>query len=189
VNAAPMCNITVVTKGNSSPNGPLAGHLITIIQIVDSMKDRIVIGNFNDSAVGKNPFHALVENTPVDSSPEVIAHEETAAQQVLAYSLGLGIRQIPLAHEHRIKPGIVEDVVFVLNIDRLFYRSHLESRPAPHSLKKMPVRARIIVRPTRVSCSPIPTCVTETRIGNGRIHQARKDPLGLLVVVRWQRNL
>ena len=44
-------------------------------------------------------------------APEIVEHEEAAAQQILAERLGLGVGQFPVAHFAGCKPGPIVDIV------------------------------------------------------------------------------
>jgi hypothetical protein len=44
-------------------------------------------------------------------APEIVHHQETAAQQILAQSLDFGVAQTPPTGLGRIDPGIVEEPV------------------------------------------------------------------------------
>ena len=51
---------------------------------------------------------------------EIVSHEKTATEQVVAKFIHLRIGQVPLTFVGRIDPGPVEDVVSVVEIHRLF---------------------------------------------------------------------
>ena len=66
------------------------------------------------SAIGvvrENAFHRPAEHFPLLVAPEIVDHQESAAQQVLAQPRGFGVAQTPPAGLRGIDPGIVEEAV------------------------------------------------------------------------------
>ena len=80
-------------------------------------------------------------------------------------------------------------IVAVIQAHRLFYRTCLQSRQAPHRIQKVPVRARVIVRPTGMPRSPVPAGMAEARVWNRWIHQPRENPFRFVGKIGRQRNL
>src|SRR3954453_8278456 len=54
----------------------LPWDLITLVEVIDGMENRIRIGDLDDRAIRKGPPHALFEDLPLDSSVEVVRHKE-----------------------------------------------------------------------------------------------------------------
>ena len=82
-----------------------AGHLVAVVQIVDGVEDRVVVGNVDDLPVREDLLHGLDEDIPFVGAVEVVAHEEAAAQQVLAELGDLLLGQFPVADFDRVEPG------------------------------------------------------------------------------------
>ena len=124
-----------------------AGHLIAVVQIVDGVEDRIVFGNVDDRPVRKNPLHAGHE-TSHSCVPWKSSHmKKPPRSKILAHLLRLLVRQFPVADFDRIQPGLVVDVVAVVQIHRLLHRAHVDARQPPQRLRKMAVRAGIVDGP------------------------------------------
>ncbi len=51
------------------------------------------------------------EDVPLIGAVEIVAHEETAAIEELAELGDLVIGQLPVAHFHRVEPGVIENIV------------------------------------------------------------------------------
>src|SRR6185369_6373126 len=98
-------------------------------------------------------LHAVHENLPLGGAPEIVCHEETAAQQVFAQSLRLGVRQLPVAGLYGVKPGPVSDTAFV-EIHGLFYGADVEPREAAQGQHEMAIGARVILGPHGVAFAP-----------------------------------
>ena len=126
---------------------------------------------------GQHAAHALHEHVPLKRPPKIVAPEETTASQVIAHLGGLFIGQVPLAGPHRVEHGPVVNVVFIVQIHRLFHRARVDPREAAEGGQKMTVGAGVILRPTGHAVRPSPAAGTvETRGGRRWIHQPRKHP-------------
>ena len=124
----------------------LPGNLHTFLQLVNHVENRIVVRNFHNRAIGKYVADALHEFRVFRICVKIVRHEETTAQQILAHLFALGFRERPFAYLHRVQKRQVIFFVFV-KIDRLFDRSRLDAAQPSHRFEKMPIRARIILRP------------------------------------------
>ena len=65
----------------------------------------------------------------------------------------------------------------------------MNAREAAQSQQKVPIGARIILRPTRHAFGPARTGAVEHGGGRGRIHQSRESELGFLLRVGRQRKI
>ena len=180
--------LLAVAIGEAAPEGPLAGDLITVVQIVHGVKDGIGIGDFHHRPVRKHQPHAFVESIPFFGAPEIVQHQEAAAQQIIAQLLDLAIGQLPIAHFARAEPRPIVDVVAIVQIHGLFDGPHRDASQAAQRQRKMPVGARIILGPTGAAFQPrgfraITVETSETRAGMLRIHQTGKDPFGFILPV------
>ncbi len=185
---APVRSGTVVAIRGAAPDGPLARNLITVVQVVNGVKDGIGIGNFDHGPVGENQPHGFVEAIPLFGAPKIVQHEKAAAQQVLAEFLDLAIGQLPIPHFAGVEPGPVVNVVAIVQIDGLLDGACRYAGQAAQGEGEMPVGPRIILSPTGAAFQPRgPRAVTvvapETRVGMLGIHQAREDPFGLLLPI------
>src|SRR6266704_625753 len=72
-------------------------HLIPLVQVENRMEDRVVVLNLHDRPVRKYTAHAGGEDLPFPGAMKSVAHEESAAEQVLAQLLRLRVGQIPVA--------------------------------------------------------------------------------------------
>ena len=191
VNAAPVRRLAarfLVAAQTLPAQAPLAGNQITVIQVVDYMKNRVVIRDLDNLPVGENHLHAFGEPAPFVGAPEIVEHKEAAAQQVLAQGRRLGGGQLPVPHFAGVDPGIVERVVAIVEVHGLLNRPHMNPAQPAQRLGKMPVGARIILCPARAAFAPVARVApeTETRPRMLRIHQPRKYPLGLFIEIGRQ---
>ena len=134
-------------------------------------------------------MHAGHEDAPFAAAPEIVGHEEAAAQKIIAQLCSLGVGQIPFAGTHRIEPRPVVDIVAVVKVHGLLHRTRVNAREPADRLKKMTVRARIILGPTGHALRPILSRAIEAGIGSRRIHQAGESELGLFLIVRGERKI
>src|ERR1035438_5046946 len=67
-----------------------AGYLEPVVQIVNGVEDRVAVLDIHDGAVGEHLAHAGGKDLPLVQSPilfravEIVDHQETSAQQILA---------------------------------------------------------------------------------------------------------
>ena len=160
-----------------------AGDLVAVVQIVDGVEDGIAIGDLHDGAVGKDLFHAGDEDVPLVSAVEIVAHEEAAAEEVLAHGGGLGIGQIPVAHLDGVEPGPIVNVA-VIEVKRLLDGAHVNAGEPAEGRGEMAVGAGVIHGPIGAAIAPVAGEVEAAAPGaDGRIHEPREGPLGPLLVV------
>src|SRR5579864_3775302 len=156
------------------------------------MKNLVGIADIDDGPVRENALHAGLEYFPLRVAPEVVAHEKSAAQQIIPQLLGLGVGEAPPANLDRIQPGPVIDVVTVVEVHWLFNRSGVDARQPPHRPQEVAVRTRIVLRPHGVAVAPVapaaPISVAKPAISL-RVHETCEGPLGLLLVIGWQREI
>ena len=198
IDPAPVRHVAVVLIRPARANVLLAGHLEPVVQIVDGVKDGVLVVDLHDGPVGKHPLHAVDEDLPLFRPVEIVAHEEAAAQQILPHGLGLRVGQVPVAHFHGVEPRPIVLVAFV-QVDRLLHRPRVHARQAPQRLREMAVRARIIGGPTGAPLRPIPGGEAATEPAepppapvdarHRRVHQAGEGPLGLLLPVLGNREV
>src|SRR5208283_2877984 len=100
-------------------------------------------------------LHTVEKVFPLRFAPEIVTHEEAAAQKIFAELLHLIVGQTPLAHLHRIEPRVVEGVVAIVEVDRLFDGTNVQPGEAPYGFRKMPVCAGIILRPDGEAFAPV----------------------------------
>ena len=117
---------------------------------------------------------------------EVVAHEEAAPQQVLAHRPRLLVGQVPVTDFDSVKPRPVPYVAFV-EVHRLLHTARVDAAQTAHGRGQVPVAARIVHGP--VGPALLPRAVefeTSPNAAHRRIHQARKRPLALLLIVPGQ---
>src|SRR6185369_6108526 len=85
-------------------------------------------------------------NLPLVVAVEIVAHEESAAQQVLAHQSHLGVGQVPVAHLHSVEPGPVVLEAFV-EIDRFLHAARMQPGQSPDGDREMAVAAWIVHGP------------------------------------------
>ena len=89
VDAAPGARVAVLLVCHAAVQATLAGDLVAVIEIVEDVEDLVAVVDIDDLAVGKDALHAGHEDLPLEGAVEVVAHEEAAAEQVLAQAFGL----------------------------------------------------------------------------------------------------
>src|SRR5258707_12145760 len=119
------------------------------------MEDLVFVFDLDDRPVGKDALHAFRENLPLHAAMEVIAHEKSTAQQVLAQSFRLRVGQVPMAHLHSVKPRPMENVVTIVEVDRLFDGTGMDACQPAERLREVPVRTRIVDGPVGSAASPV----------------------------------
>src|ERR1017187_671682 len=161
----------------------LAGYLVAIVQIEDSVEDGVFVVNTHNRPVRKNAAHAGDENLPLVRPVEVVAHEKTAAQQEIAHFSRLLVRQSPMPNFDAIQPGPVVNIIAVIQIHRLLDGAGLDAGQAAKRGREMPVRARIVDGPVRPAGQPVPKApVAESDVG---IHQSGEGPFTGQLPIRW----
>jgi hypothetical protein len=94
------------------------------------------------------------------------------------------ISEVHAARLDGVEPGVIIDVVAIVEIDRLFHGSDVEARQAADGYGEVAVGARIIVGPGGPSVLPGASGADEANRRMGRIHEAGEDPLCFFAVVR-----
>ena len=101
------------------------------------------------------------EQLPLFIAPEIVRHQEAAAQQILAQPRGFGVAQVPPAGLRGVDPGVVEDaVVGQAHVPRIAHvhagqplksggEMHLGVRPVHHP----PARAHAAARGVAVAAA------------------------------------
>src|SRR4051812_47802731 len=118
------------------------------------MKNWRRVFKFRRNSIRKNPVHAELKVPPLVGTPEVVHHEESTAQKVIAELGGLSIGKIPLPPLHRVEPRPVKDVVVIIQIDGLLDRSRVDARQAPDGSQEMAIGPRIILSPDGITLGP-----------------------------------
>ena len=203
IDSAPVRQVAVVLIRPARANILRAGHLEPVVQIVDGVKDGVLVIDLDDGPVGKHPLHAGGEDLPLFGSVEIVAHEEAAAQQILPHGFDLCVGQVPVTHLDGVEPGPIVLVAFV-QVDRLLHRPRMHPRQAPQRLREMAVRPRIIGGPTGAPLRPIPggeaaaepaeaaeasAASAPVHAVHRRVHQAGVGPLGFLLPVLGNREV
>src|SRR5882672_6190876 len=97
IDAAPSSSYAVITTVLTALSQMcLAWDLEPIVQIEHGVENRILVVDLHDGAVRKNEPDALFEHFPLVVAMQIVGHEKTAAQQVIAHHLALLLRQAPL---------------------------------------------------------------------------------------------
>jgi hypothetical protein len=185
VDAAPVRSpAAIVAVLASVPQVVPTHNLKPISQVIDRMKDLIVIRDVFDRTVGENEFHGIFEYLPFNVSMVVVREKETSPKQVFAHFLALFGRETPFAHLDRVEPGKVEFLILV-EVDRLLGRTDMNAGQTPHGLRKMAVGTRVVLRPQGHAQPEIAIeAAAITIIPAARKHQARKGEFGLFLSVR-----
>src|SRR5262245_24235469 len=104
VNAAPLSRAFVALISHAGGKIARTRHLPALGEIVDGMEDRIGRVDIDDGTIRKHAFHRGVEDLPLILAPEIVAHEEAAAEQILAQFRGLRVGKIPVTYLNGIEP-------------------------------------------------------------------------------------
>jgi len=96
-----------------------AGHLVAVVEVVNRVEDRVGIGDIDNGAVREDLVHHGNEGVPLVRAVKVVAHEEAIAQQKLAELGDLGIGELPVPDLDGVEPRVVENVVILIEVDRL----------------------------------------------------------------------
>ena len=89
---------------------------VSIVQIEDGVKDRIVIRYIHDRSFGKDHLHGLLEVGLFLRSMEIVGHEEASTEKVVAQLLRLGLGQAPLPNLDGVEPGPVVDLIAIVKV-------------------------------------------------------------------------
>src|SRR5258706_11705912 len=154
VNAAPVSVLAIKFVAYGEMLG--ARDSVPVIQIEHCVKDGIVVRNFHDGTIRKSLLDALLEYLPFHGSVEIVGHEETAAQQIIAQLFHLCVRRSPFAYLDGIKERPVVYLVFIVQIYALLDGARVNASQAPHGLGERPVGGRIILGPEGKPFSPTP---------------------------------
>src|SRR6202030_3353715 len=84
VDSPPLGCETVVLEHRTAVHILKPGHLKAVVQIIYDVEDGIFVIKIYNLAVRKDAFHAGDEVVPLDCAVEIVAHEESAAQQEIA---------------------------------------------------------------------------------------------------------
>src|SRR5207249_5837852 len=110
------------------------------------------------------------------------------AQKIYAQLLSLRVSQIPVADLDSIQPGPVENIVSIVQADRLLDRPDIDARQPLDGLREMAVGTGIVHGPVGHALGT----VRVRQVGaepDGRIHQPAKDPLRRMVVALRKREV
>jgi hypothetical protein len=108
-----------------------AGYLVPVVQIEHGMEDGVLIGDIDDGAVGEHFLHAVDEDFPLVGGVEIVAHEESAAQQEFAEFHDLLVGEFPVAHFDGVEPRVVEYVIVFQQIDGLLHAASVNPCQTP----------------------------------------------------------
>src|SRR5579871_6590059 len=203
----PMIGASFALPTRAAHHRSLTRHLVAIVQIVYCVKDRLAIVQLHRLAIREDLVHALHEDFPFVLTPEVVSHEEAAPQQIFAHRLRLGIGELPAPRLHCIEPRPIVNRTLI-QIHGLLYRPHMNPGQTAQRQHEVAVGPRIVLRPDRAALGPdavpaksAPTAAEASRAEAAaiptskcasrslRIHQPRKGPLRLLLIVWGQGNV
>jgi hypothetical protein len=148
----------------------------------------VIGGNILDLEVRKHPFHGEEEPFPLIIAVEVVHHEESAAQQVLAHVLGFVLVEVPAAHFHTIDKRELENVElsrilratrpYRIDIARIVLViagiDGIDARETTDAAEEVVLRLGRIGCPGAASSAETPAAEKPIVLG-----QARKDEFGL----------
>src|SRR5258708_12892445 len=121
VNAAPVSVLTVEFVAYGEMLG--ARDSVPVIQIEHRVKDGIVVRNFHDGTIRKSLLDALLEYLPLHGSVEIVGHEETAAQQIIAQLFHLRVRRSPFAYLNGIRQPPILSPIFIVPLTSLLHHT------------------------------------------------------------------
>src|SRR5579884_1000759 len=191
VDAAPVRRLAglALFVGEAGFEVERAGHLVTLVEVVNGVEDGVFGFDLDDGAVRENFAHAGGEDLPLVGAVKVVAHEEAAAEQVLPHGPRLLVGEVPMADLDAVEPRPVVDVV-VVEIDGLLDGARLHARQPAHGGGEMAIRARVGHRPVGGAFLPasqeLEAAVTAA---NRRIHQAGEGPFAGHAEIRRNREL
>ena len=93
------------------------------------MENGVGVFDLHDRAVGKHFLHALLEAVPFRGAPEIVEHQKSAIEQVIAQSVSLLLAEIEAAGLDHVDEGIIGQLLIgqaeeqPIGID--LHRSHL----------------------------------------------------------------
>jgi hypothetical protein len=120
--------------------------------------------------------HGLAKSLPLFGAPEIVHHQKSAAQQILAQPRCFRVTQIPPAGLRRIHPRIIEQVVVgESHVPRIARRNAREPLDA---LRKVIVRIRPIHHPPAFASGPA-RCESKKAMIFGQIRVFRANEVKL----------
>src|SRR6266576_7155142 len=78
-----------------------------VIQVVNDMKDFVLVLQIFDGAIGENHAHPGEEGLPLEIAVRIVGHQETTPKQIFPQAGGLVLRHMPRTGVLDIKPGPV----------------------------------------------------------------------------------
>jgi len=107
----------------------------------------------------------------------------------LAHLFHLTVGELPVADFDRVKPGVVEDVIAIVEVHRLFDGANVDAGESPECGGDVPVGSAVIRGPARATVFPVAAAKAAARTttiddsGVGGIHEAGEDPLGFFLII------
>src|SRR5258708_34471352 len=132
VNAAPVSVLAIKFVAYGEMLG--ARDSVPVIQIEHRVKDGIVVRNLHNGTIRKSLLNAFLEYLPLHGSVEIVGHEETAAQQIIAQLFHLCVRRSPFAYLDSIKKRPVVHLIIVVQMHALLDRARSNLSHAPYRL-------------------------------------------------------
>ena len=110
------------------------------------MQHLLVFRDLHDRAIREHGFHALDEGRPLIAAVEVVHHQETAAQKVLAQLSRRLFIQRPLPDLNAVDPGVLKDLVG-LEVDVTAALSRVNAGQSANAVHEVVFGLRPIGRP------------------------------------------
>src|SRR5271155_5119821 len=165
----------------------LAGDLDFVVKIVDGVKNRVLVIDVDNRAIGEHAVHRFLKHAPFGGSVKIVGHEKSAVQTVVAELGGLRIGDAPFAYLHGVEPGPVEHFIAIVEVDDLLDGAYMHTRQAANRQGKKPVGGGEILAPEGYSGVPVGVAAGVAVVPSWRIHHAGEGEFGLLLKIGRQR--
>src|SRR5689334_1748079 len=174
-------SVLVLLVGTAAPQVLRAGHLETVVQIVNRMEDRIGVVDVDDLALRENFLDSLEEYLPLKCAVEIVHHQKSAAQEKFPELRRLLIGDRPMPDLHRVHRRPVVHIVGAVEIYHLLHGARVDAAQTPDALQKVAVGARVIGGPVGVAAA-------EAAINAGNA-QPRASPFKRAVPIGRNREI
>ena len=123
-----------------------AGNLRLLLQVIDTVKERMIERQFDRLAVGEDFFDLVVEVGPFGLAPEVVNHQEAAVEQIPPESLDLVVHEFEVARFDQVDERISEQFG-IGQFENAPVRIDLERRELLQTVRKVEIAVGKVGRP------------------------------------------
>ena len=134
-----MRHYAVLLVGTPAVDHLKTGNLLAVLHVEEHVEHRVLGAQLLDGTQRKDAAHTAHEGLPLPAAVEIVEHDEASAQEVLADTLNLRIRQIPVPRLDHVKERVVEELRLVrVNVRLLGPR--VDGGEPPQALQEMALR-------------------------------------------------